>query len=213
MDIISITISLVALIISLTTFWLTRIKKGTIKMTRPTIIFFGPDGVGQDHKKVFIRTLLYCTSDIGQYIQNMFVRLQHGESIQNFNVWVYDNNGLVRGSGLYISNSGLACNHHFLMPKDGTIYNFTSGEYLMQVFIEPINHLPILIFEQKLIINQAQQDEMHKNKTGIYFDWAPNTQNYFSHIDSNINRDDKFIDIINNIAVKEKIKNVKKRRR
>jgi hypothetical protein len=44
MEKISIIISLTALIISAVTFWLTRLKKGIVKMTRPTSIFFGPDG-------------------------------------------------------------------------------------------------------------------------------------------------------------------------
>lgn len=75
MNNISLIISIVALAISGATFWLTRLKKGIVKMTRPTIIFFGPDGGGERHNKVFIRTLLYSTSDRGQYVQNMFIRL------------------------------------------------------------------------------------------------------------------------------------------
>src|SRR5258708_1547487 len=134
MNYISIIISLTALAISALTFWITSIKKGTVKMTRPTIIFFGPDGGGQKHNKVFIRTLLYSTSDRGQYIQNMYIRLQRGESIQSFNVWVYDDKGLVRGSGLFINKSGISSNHHFLLPKDGSNYPFLSGEYLLQVY-------------------------------------------------------------------------------
>jgi len=86
---ITITLSLGALIVSILTFWLTRIRSGKVKMTKPTIIFFGPDGGGERHNKVFIRTLLYSTSDKGQYIQNMFIRLSRAESVQNFNVWVY----------------------------------------------------------------------------------------------------------------------------
>lgn len=152
-------------------------------MTRPTVIFFGPDGGGEIHKKVFIRTLLYSTSDRGQYIQNMYIRLQRGETIQNFNVWVYDSGKLVRGSGLFIDKSGVACNHHFLMPKDGTTYNFLAGEYNLQVFVEVVNAAPRLIFEQKLHIDTSQQVEIEARKGGIYFDWAPNTQNYHSHID------------------------------
>ena len=184
MDIIALVISLVALGISFLTFWLTRVKSGKIKMTRPTIIFFGPDGVGENHKKVFIRTLLYSTADKGKYIQNMFIRLQRGESIQNFNIWVYDNNGLVRGSGLFVNKSGFACNHHFLQPKDGLNYNFLAGEYLLQVYVESVNDNPKMIFEQRLTLTKNQENEMKSKMVGPYFDWAPNSQNYFSHIDS-----------------------------
>jgi hypothetical protein len=182
-DKISIIISLTALTISALTFWQTRLKRGIVKMTRPTIIFFGPDGGGERHNKVFIRTLLYSTSDRGQYIQNMFIRLQRGETVQNFNVWVYDDKGLVRGSGLFISKNGIACNHHFLLPKDGDNYSFLPGDYSLQVFIEPVNGNPRMIFEQKLNVTKEQSDEMKTRTSGTYFDWAPNSQTYFSHVD------------------------------
>jgi hypothetical protein len=185
---VSIIISLFALVISALTFWLTRLKKGIVKMTKPTIIFFGVDGgaySGEKHNKVFIRTLLYSTSERGQYIQNMFIRLQRGESIQNFNVWVYDDKGLVRGSGLFIDKKGIACNHHFLLPKDGLNYSFASGDYILQVFVETVDDVPQKIFEQRLHLTKEQEEEINVKNAGIYFDWAPNTQNYFSHIDYN----------------------------
>ena len=200
MENLSIIIALIALVISISTFWLTRIKTGRIKMTRPTVIFFGPDGVGETHKKVFIRTLLYSTSDKGKYIQNMFVRLQRGESVQNFNIWVYDSNGLVRGSGLYVNKSGIASNHHFLMPKDGSSYNFLAGEYKMQIFVETVNEKPKKIFEQILVLSEKQQDEMIEKKAGTYFDWAPNNQNYFSHVDTGPKKEKELIDLIHKLT-------------
>jgi hypothetical protein len=196
MDKISLVISIIALTISGATFWLTKLKKGIVKMTRPTIIFFGPDGGGERHNKVFIRTLLYCTSERGQYVQNMFIRLQRGETVQNFNVWVYDNNGgLVRGSGLFINKSGVACNHHFLLPKDGSGFLFLSGDYVLQVYVETVDEDPKMIFEQRLQLTKQHQDEMNSKTTGTYFDWAPNTQNYFSHVDTNLKKDKEMLDI------------------
>lgn len=180
----SIFISIISLLISGLTFWLTKVKKGSIKMTKPTVIFMGPDGQGSNHKKIFIRTLLFSTADNGRYVQNMYIRLQRGESVQNFNIWVYDDNsGLVRGSGLYISRTGLACNHHFLMPRDGSKYEFLEGAYTLQIFIEPIAGKPHKLFEQMLSINKDQEKEMRNKGVGIYFDWAPNTQSYDSHTD------------------------------
>jgi hypothetical protein len=195
-DKISIIISLTALTISGLTFWFTRLKKGIVKMTRPTVIFFGPDGGGQKHNKVFIRTLLYSTSDRGQYIQNMFIRLQRGETVQNFNIWVYDDKGLVRGSGLFVSKSGISCNHHFLLPKDGETYSFLTGDYLLQVFIEAVQEKPKMIFEQKLQLTKEQSEEMKIRTAGTYFDWAPNTQTYFSHVDIRPTEDKEISDLI-----------------
>ena len=168
-------------------------------MTRPTLIFFGPDGVGHNHKKIYVRTLLYSTADKGNYIQNMFIRLQRGEAIQNFNVWVYGDKELARGSGLFISKNGLSCNHHFLLPKDGVQYDFLHGEYVMQVFVECVNKPPRKIFEQTLMITPIQYEQMKTKKTGIFYDWAPNTQNYFSHIDNGPSKKEDNIDVIRNI--------------
>ncbi len=183
MNYISTIISVIAILISGLTFWLTRLNKGQVKMTRPTVIFFGPDNPVSNHKKVFIRTLLYSSSEQGQYIQNMFVRLKRGESTQNFNIWVYEDNGLVRGSGLFVGKSGVASNHHFLTPVDGTKYEFLQGTYILEVYVESVNRTPKKIFQEQLDISEMQNEKMKNNVAGIYFDWAPNTQSYFAHID------------------------------
>jgi hypothetical protein len=197
MDIVSIIISSTALTISALTFWLTKIKNGIVKMTRPTVIFFGPDGNSDRHKKVYIKTLLYSTSDRGQYIQNMFIRLQRGESVQNFNIWVYGDKGLERGSGLFISKNGIACNHHFLLPIDGENYSFVQGDYNMQVFIEQVDGNTKKLFEQELKLTNDQTKEMRTHNAGIYFDWAPNSKTYFPHIDSKL-KEKKEISNLNN---------------
>lgn len=91
-------------------------------MTRPTVVFFGPDGRRGDGEaprlKVFLRTLLYSTARRGQTLESMHVNLRRAESTQNFSIWVYGDDRLARGSGLYVGHDGVACNHHFLLPED-----------------------------------------------------------------------------------------------
>ena len=103
LEVICILISIIALLVSLLTFWLTRFRKGTIKMTKPTVIFLGPDGPGKEHNKLFIRTLLYSTSDRGPYIENMYIKLSRGETIQNFNIWVYGDQHNLARAVVYLS--------------------------------------------------------------------------------------------------------------
>lgn len=55
MEAASIVISLLALGVSGLTAWLTLFRRGTIRMTQPTLVFFGPDGPGGG-PKVFLRT-------------------------------------------------------------------------------------------------------------------------------------------------------------
>ena len=65
-DTISIIIATIALTISAITAWLTLFRRGRVRMTQPTVIFFGPDS--PNSPKVFLRTLLYSTSKRGQII-------------------------------------------------------------------------------------------------------------------------------------------------
>ena len=122
----SFAISLLALAVSVTTAWLTLFRRGTIRMTQPTVVFFGPDGPAGS-PKVFLRTLLYSTAKRGQIVENMFVKLRRRQSLQTFNIWVYCDGPLARGSGLFVGDSGITCNHHFLLPKDGTDFKWLAG--------------------------------------------------------------------------------------
>jgi hypothetical protein len=119
-----ITISILALAVSSVTAWLTLFRRGTVKMTHPTAIFFGPDTPRAHDEtplpKVFLRTLLFSTSKRGRVIEGRHVALSRNETHQNFNIWVYGDEKLARGSGLFVGETGVATNHHFLTPRDGS---------------------------------------------------------------------------------------------
>src|SRR5215210_4487155 len=61
---IAIGISTLALLVSGLTAWFTLLHRGDLRMTKPTVVFFRPDGGHHDkpHLKVFLRTLLYSRS-------------------------------------------------------------------------------------------------------------------------------------------------------
>ena len=116
-------ISFCALTISFITAWLTLFRKGRLRMTRPTVIFFGPNGPTSQGSglKVFLRILLYSTAKRAHIVEGMFVTLRRGESVQTFNIWVYgEKHHLLRGSGLRVADDGVVCDHHFVLPRDGT---------------------------------------------------------------------------------------------
>lgn len=78
-DPLSITISALALGVSSVTAWLTLFRRGTVKMTQPTVIYFGPDAPRSRNvsppPKVYLRTLLFSTSKRGRVIESMHVTL------------------------------------------------------------------------------------------------------------------------------------------
>src|SRR5438105_7952779 len=137
---IGLTISLLALAISVLTAWLTLFRRGTVRMTQPAVIFFGPDPPLDPNDppipKVYLRTLLFSTSKRGRVVESMHVALARNETHQNFNIWVYGDERLVRGSGLFVGETGIVVNHHFLAPKDGATFRFTQGNYRMDVFAQ-----------------------------------------------------------------------------
>jgi hypothetical protein len=90
-DPIATTISILALTISSLTAWVTLFRRGTISMTQPTVIFFGPDAIRSPKMagdpKVYIRTLLFSSSKQGRIVESMHVTLARNETRQNFNIW------------------------------------------------------------------------------------------------------------------------------
>jgi hypothetical protein len=184
-DIIPLIISTLALLTSGGTAWFTLLRRGTVKMTQPTVIFFGPDGHSKrDSQKIFLRTLVFSTAKRNHIIESMFVRLQHGKFTQDFNIWVYGDKDMARGSGISVGEQGVVCNHHFLLLKDGDNYPFSSGEYTLQIFAKILNQKkPLRLFQQTLSISIQEAEVLKRENVGIYFDWIPDSAKYHSHVE------------------------------
>jgi len=105
-------ISVVSLLVSVVSFWLTSLKRGRLSMTKPTVVFFGYDTMPRLTPKVFLRTLLYSTSARGQVVESMYAKLCHARSEQTFGFWGYgETNKLTAGSGLFVGQTGVSFNH------------------------------------------------------------------------------------------------------
>lgn len=186
-DPIAISIAILALATSVTTAWLTLFRRGTVKMTQPTVIYFGPDKprLGEDKPppKIFLRCLLFSTSKRGRVIESLHVTLSRNESHQNFNIWVYGDEKLVRGSGLFVGETGFAANHHFLTPEDGRSLSFPKGTYQLQVYAHLVgDKQKKLLFTQTLEIKHEIATALEEPGTGLYFDWGPDSSCYLTHI-------------------------------
>jgi hypothetical protein len=188
-DSLPITISVLSLAVSAVTAWLTLFRVGTVKMTQPTVIFFGPDAPrSRDDAalpKVYLRMLLFSTSKRGRVVESMHVALARNEMHQNFNIWVYGERGnLVRGSGLFVGETGVAASHHFLTPDDGRSFRFTEGHYRLDVFAHMLgDRKPIRLFSQALDIPRDIAASLEEPGTGVYFDWGPDSSRYLPHVE------------------------------
>jgi hypothetical protein len=185
-SIIAVVVSILALAISALTAWLTLFRKGQIRMTRPTVIYFGPDGGSPPeggHPKVYLRTMLFSTGQRGNIIDNMYLRLSRGETRQNFNIWTYGDDRLHRGSGLFVPDTGHSSNHHFLLPADGTTYQFSAGTYVLDVFVTMIGEATgRLLYSTALELTPEISEKLKQPGNGLYFDWGPDAGRYFAHV-------------------------------
>jgi len=183
------TVSVLALALSIATAWLTLFRKGTVKMTQPTVVFLGPDASRSREEKpspkVYLRALLFSTSKRGRIIESMHVALARNETHQNFNIWVYGKaKELVRGSGLFVGETGVEANHHFLTPRDGGNFRFTEGKYRIHVFAHLLgDKQQTLLFSQTLEITRDMAIRLEDPNAGAYFDWGPDSSCYLPHID------------------------------
>lgn len=205
----SFVISCVALSISGITAWLTFFRKGKLVMTQPTVIFLGPDGVRFDSNKnkIYLRTLLYSTAKRGQVLESLHVSLHWNETKQNFSIWVYGEKGnLKRGSGLFVPQEGVTYDHHFLLPKDGANFQFYEGAYKLVIFAKLVgSKTAIELTTIDLNVTHNQATELMKPQAGIYFDWGPDQQSYFAHIDVKPDDEpsmDKILEIMANKSIR-----------
>lgn len=183
----SICISVAALVVSAMTAWLTLLRRGTVRMTRPAVVYFGPDGAsrkeGSAKPKIFLRSLVYSTGKRGHIIESMFATLRRGEMRQTFNIWVYGEDKLARGSGIYVGETGVVCNHHFVLPEDGTRFEFLAGDYRLDVYAALVGHSASLhLCSVSLSISEQAAQQLKDPEFGIYFDWGPESQRYQSHV-------------------------------
>ncbi len=188
-DPIALAVSVLALAVSAATAWLTLFRRGTVRMTQPTVIFFGPDkgrpGELVAPPKVYLRSLLFATSKRGRIIESMHVSLARSETNQNFNIWVHGGTGggLVRGSGLFVGETGVATDHHFLAPEDASHFRFLAGHYRATVHARLLgDKAPLVLFSQQLEVTSELAAQLEAPGAGLYFDWGPDSSRYLPHV-------------------------------
>jgi len=166
----SIIISILALIVSVVTFWLTLFRRGNLLMTKPVMVGFLYD-LPAGEPKVFFRALLFATGKRGHIVQSMFLKVRRGESVQTFNFWMYgERAALMIGSGLRVSEDGVACNHHFLPPKDGNAFAFLPGDYVIEIYACIVQRsVTMLLSSVRVTLTQEGAADLKSKTNGVLF--------------------------------------------
>lgn len=181
-------VSVLALLVSSVVAWLTLGKKGTVRMTRPSIIYFGYDREDNVTRpfapKIFMRTLIFATAEKGRVIESLYVTLTSESVAYSFSYWGYGHrNDLVRGSGLFVGKNGVEANHHFNPTEEPENFKLAEGEWNLEVFAHLLDDSKDLsLHKTTLTINQDEADELTNRLAGIHFDWEASENKYISRI-------------------------------
>jgi hypothetical protein len=185
----AIIVAVLSFALSSVTAWLTWFRRGTIEMTQPTVIYFGPQAPpsrgSSAQPKVYFRALLFSTSKRGRAIESMHVALSHDAADQDFSTWVYgDHQQLVQGSGLFVGETGIATGHHFLVLRDSAPLRFTEGRYKLDVFAKLLkDKRPKQLSTQELTVSPETAASMAESEAGVYFELDPGSARYLPRVD------------------------------
>jgi hypothetical protein len=156
---------------------------GPIILIPPGEIRFGIFNNGKQSKKVALWTSLFTRFHKGKNVSGLFVRLHHDESSHTFSRWYHGVGQPVRGGGLFIGPIGVPDVYYFLLPDEGRLYEFSEGNYLLQVFIERIDKSPKKVFEQLLVITTEQAQQMKDRGRDIVYVWLPLAKKYMGRVE------------------------------
>jgi hypothetical protein len=112
----------------------------------------------------------------------MFVKLRRGDSEQVFSFWGYgETTKLSAGSGLFVGQSGVTYNHHFVLSVHKPEYRFAAGSYSIQVFARAVGRsLPMKLNEISLAVS-SEEASLLNQQSGVLFELDPVEGTYTGH--------------------------------
>jgi hypothetical protein len=127
-------LAIASFILSIFTLWMTQFQRGRLGMTQPTLICLKRE-MPSARPKIFLRTLLFATATKGRVIENMFLRVHQPMGTFIFDFWGHTEAGkLTLGSGLFVGQAGVACDHHFNPRHGAENFLFHDGDYRVEIF-------------------------------------------------------------------------------
>ena len=85
---------------------------------------------------------------------------------------------------MFVGETGISTNHHFLTPKDGSTFRFSEGTYRLEVFAHLLgDNDRKLLFSQTLEITHEVAVALEEPSAGVYFDWGPDSSRYLTHVE------------------------------
>jgi hypothetical protein len=169
-------VSALALAVSLFTLWFTALRRGTVRCTHPSFIAVRYDFVDKTvpQAKIFFRALLFSTGKRGHVIETLSLRVREGARKAEFSFWGLGDRDLVRGSGLFVPDTGVATNHHFNPIDSETLFLFSGGSYSLELVAKLVGreHL-VSLWSLRLDVPADVFGATIAREKVIYYSWSP----------------------------------------
>lgn len=174
-------VSIVALGLSLFTLWFTVLRRGSIRCTRPSFVAIRYDFVNKPlaQAKVFFRALLFSTGKRGAVIEQLFLRVSEGDRQTEFSFWGHGDEKLMRGSGLFVPETGVATNHHFNPIDVDALFRFSGGTYSFELLASLVGRKRLVsLWNIELQVPNGVFDDSIAANKAIFYNWSPQTRSY-----------------------------------
>lgn len=179
-------ISVASFGVSIFTLWFTVFRRGAVKSTHPAFFAIRYDIVGKTfpQAKIFLRSLLFSTGKRGCVIESLYLRVREGSRDVEFSFWGLGDKDLVRGSGLFVPESGVATNHHFNPTDAETVFTFTPGTYSVELVANVIGRKrPISLWKVDLEVPAGAFNSPIRGDTAVFYSWSPQKRAYVASVE------------------------------
>jgi hypothetical protein len=179
-------VSVIALSLSLFTLWFTILRRGNVRSTHPSFIAFRYDFVEKSvpQAKIFFRALLFSTSKRGQVIESLFLRVREGSRLAEFSFWGHGDKDLIRGSGLFVPETGVATNHHFNPIDPEVLFLFSEGSYSLELVAKVVGQESLVsLWNVKLEMPAGVFGSTIAREKSVFYSWSPEQQCYIASVE------------------------------
>lgn len=170
-------ISTLSLGVSATTAWLTNLRRGQLKMTRPTMMAFVHEG---ESPKIVMRSMLFSTAHRGNVVESLHATLQRETTTMTLAFWGYgETTVLQRGGGLFVGREGVALYHHFTTLPANFAHKFQPGSHTVRFFACLLGKDgPQCLIEATIELTEEMVKILNEKSGGVMFNWHPEDNRY-----------------------------------
>jgi hypothetical protein len=161
--------------IALTTLWLAYLRPGTLRMTRPRMLFFTSDRQWdrKGRSKIVVIALLYATAKRKVAVETMWVTVEHEGQTHVLPDWFYKASDEAFPSGLNVGEEGRALYHHFYLPRESPLYPWPAGNYTVSVWAKVAGQTEAVpLFVSPVLSLPAGMDKADVEE-GFSMNWNP----------------------------------------